>query len=152
KMASLASQLDQVTRERNNLMRTGNGLTYPSCWTTSEGKTQYMFDITIQDAGMILRDGTPSRIGDPTLQLVAGLERNVLIREGAFRTGTSALFQYSKEKNCRFYSIIRDQTGPTSKTRYKELRAIVESHFYPLLLNGPWTEVPMGGPLQAPKR
>lgn len=152
KMTSLATELDRVTRERNNLMRTGNGLTYPSCWTTSEGKTQYMFDITIQDAGMIVRDATPSRGEDAALHLVAGLARKVLTRESAFRTATLEVFNYSKERNCRFYSIIRDQTGPTSKARYKELRAIVENHFYPLHLTGAWSDTPMGGPLVVPKR
>jgi hypothetical protein len=151
-IASLASQLERVTSERNNLMHAGNGLTYPSCWRTAAGKTEYMFDVTIQDLGMIVRDATPSRASDPALQLVVGVTRNELIKENAFRTETNELFKRSKEQNCRFFSIIRDQTGPTSKVRYKELRSIVENHFYISIRPGQWTDVPMGGPLEAPPK
>jgi len=150
-MLSLSRQLDSAISERNNLMRTGNGLTYPSCWRTPEGKTEYIFDITIRDTGMIVRNATLSRANDPALQLVAGVARNELIKENTFKSETAELFNYSKGQNCRFYSIIRDGTGATSKARYKELVSIIEDHFYVLLRSSQWTDVPMGGPFQAPK-
>jgi hypothetical protein len=148
---SLKNQLDQVTSERNNLMRTGNGLTYPSCWRTAEGKTEFIFDITIRDDGMIVRDATPSRANDPAMQLVSGLVRSEVVNQSIFSKETANLFNYSKDQNCRFYSIIRDQTGPTSKVRYKELRAAVEGNFYISLRSGERSNVPMGGPFQAPR-
>jgi hypothetical protein len=148
---SLKTQLDQVTSERNNLMHTGNGLTYPSCWRTAEGKTEFIFDITIRDDGMIVRDATPSRANDPAMQLVSGLARNEVVNESVFRKETTNIFNYSKGQNCRFYSIIRDQTGSTSKVRYKELLAVVEENFYKSLRSRPWSSVPMGGPFQRPK-
>ena len=129
-------------------MRTGNGLTYPSCWRTAEGKTEFIFDITIRDDGMIVRDATPSRANDPAMQLVSGLARSEIVNQSIFRKETANLFNYSKDQNCRFYSIIRDQTGPTSKVRYKELRAAVEGNFYISLRS---EERPMGGPFQAPR-
>jgi hypothetical protein len=149
---ALSSQLDRAVSERDNLMHTGNGLTYPSCWRTAEGKTEYMLDITIQDAGLILRNATPSRTNDPAMRFVAGMARNELVTENAFRGGTAELFNYSKGQNCRFYSIVRDDTGSKSKARYKELISIVENHFYFLLRSDPWTDAPIGGPLQAAKR
>jgi hypothetical protein len=136
---SLAGQLDRTRRERDNLTHSGNGLTYPSCWLTPSGQTEYMFDVTIQDGGLVVRDATPSRASDPAMRYVSGVTRNVLIRDGSFDNGTVELFKYSQKQNCRFYSIIRDQTGPTSKKRYKELRTLVESHFYPLHRSEPWT-------------
>jgi hypothetical protein len=145
---SLKSQLDNVTSERNNLMRTGNGLTYPSCWRTDEGKTEFIFDITIRDDGLIVRNATPSRANDPAMQFVSGLARNQVVNESVFRKETTSIFNYSKGQNCRFYSIIRDQTGSTSKVRYKELRATIEGNFYISLRPGEWSSVPMGGPFQ----
>lgn len=150
-IVSLSSQLDRAVSERNNLMRTGNGLTYPSCWRTSEGKTEYIFDITIRDTGVIVRNATVSRAGDPAMQLVAGVARNELINENTFKSETTELFNHSKKQNCRFCSIVRDGTGATSKARYKELVSIIEDHFYVLLRSNQWTDVPMGGPLQAAK-
>jgi hypothetical protein len=148
-MVSLNRELDQVTSERNNLMHTGNGLTYPSCWRTPEGRTEYIFDITIRDSGMVVRDATPSRAHDPAMQLVSGLARNELVNEAIFRRGTISISNYSKGQNCRFYSIIRDETGPTSKARYKQLRGVVEGNFYISLRSGGRQEMPMGAPSPA---
>jgi hypothetical protein len=145
-ISSLKDQLAKVTGERNNLMHTGNGLTYPSCWSTDDGKTEFIFDITIRDDGLIVRDATPSRSNDPALKLVSGLARNAVVTEGSFRKETTDILNYSKQQNCRFYSIIRDETGPTSKALYKQLRAAVEGSFYPSLRSGASTNLPMGGP------
>jgi hypothetical protein len=57
-MTSLEGDRDKYKRQVSNLVRGGNGLTYPSCWTKPEGQTEYMFDITILDAGLILKDAT----------------------------------------------------------------------------------------------
>jgi hypothetical protein len=154
---SLAGQLDRTRRERDNLTHNGNGLTYPSCWITAGGQTEYMFDLTIQDDGLIVRDATPGRANDPAMQLVNGVPRNTLIRDLVFTNGTTELFKSSQQQNCRFYSIIRDQTGPMSKQRYKNLRAIVENHFYILLRSDAWAGRPtpvapgasgIGGPFE----
>jgi hypothetical protein len=150
---SMKNTLERVTSERNNLMRTGNGLTYPSCWRTAEGKTEYIFDITIQDDGMVIRDATPSRANDSAMKLVSGLARNEVVNESAFKKETLAILNYSKAQNCRFYSIIRDGTGPTSKARYKQLLSTVGGSFYHFLSSDQWSDVPMGGPLvQAPNQ
>lgn len=130
---SLTGELDRARLERDNLLHHGNGLTYPSCWIAAGGQTEYIFDITIQDEGLIMRDATPTRANDPDLQMVNGVTRNTLIGEAAFNKGTAELFKYSQQKNCRFYSIIRDRTGASSKQRYKALRSLVENHFYVLV-------------------
>jgi hypothetical protein len=137
--SSLAGQLERARGEVANLTHGGNGLTLPSCWITPSGQTEYMFDVTIQDDGLVVRDATPGRAKDPAMQYVSGIARSVLIKDIAFNNGTAELYKYSQKQNCRFYSIIRDQTGPTSKKRYKDLRTLVESHFYPLLRSDPWT-------------
>jgi hypothetical protein len=79
------------------------------------------------------KEATPGRAGDPALQTVREVPRNAVIGNNVFDAGANELFKYSQKQNCRFYSIIRDQTGSTSKQRYKELRSLVESHFYILL-------------------
>jgi hypothetical protein len=150
-IVSLSRERDQAISERNNLMRTGNGLTYPSCWRTAEGKTEFIFDVTFQDTGIIVRNATPSRASDPAMQLVAGVPRNDLINESVFKSETLELFNYSKGQNCRFYAIIRDSTGATNKARYKELVALVENHFYTLRRSAPWTDLAVGGPFQPAK-
>jgi hypothetical protein len=66
------------------------------------------------------------------MRLLQPFDRGVLIHEGVFERATNKVFDWSKAEGCRFYSIIRDGTGPTSKLRYKKLRTLVENRFYPL--------------------
>jgi hypothetical protein len=135
-VAALQEERDRFRRERDNLMRRGNGLTYPSCWTASDGQTEYIFDVTIRDAGLAVRDIAPAtRAGDPAWNHVDAFPRGAEIDEHRFLSSTKKLFEWSKEQNCRFYSVIRDGTGPSSKERYKQLRTVVENHFYPLHLS-----------------
>jgi hypothetical protein len=131
KIETLEGERDKYRRQVENLMRGGNGLTYPSCWTTPDGQTEYMFDITITDQGLIVSDATLTRANDPQMKLLQPFNRGVLVSGGLFDRATSKIFEWSKSEGCRFYSIVRDGTGPTSKVQYKQLRALVENHFYP---------------------
>jgi hypothetical protein len=154
-LATAQEESDRFRRERDNLMRRGNGLTYPSCWTAADGQTEYIFDVTIRDAGLTVRDIAPSgRAADPAWKYVESFPRGTEIDEHRFFNSTKRLFDWSKEQNCRFYSVIRDATGPTSKERYKQLRMIVENHFYPLHLSvnasGPGTRAAERRPNQLP--
>jgi len=161
-VAAMKSQSTRLRQERDNLMRQGKGLTYPSCWMTTKGYTEYIFDIIIRDGGLIVQDATPSRADDPDMKRLGTFARNELINEGLFKSATLDLYQHSKELNCRYYAIIRDGTEPTSKERYIALRNLVEDHFYPLhvslsaTVRRPKTPAPsipgppIGGPLLTP--
>jgi hypothetical protein len=132
--ASVEADRDKIRRERDNLMRSGNGLTYPSCWTAANGQTEYMFEITTKDAGLIVKDAAPpSRVNDPAWKYVDAIQKASVINERTFDSATNKLFAYGKQQNCRFYSILRDDTGRESKERYKQLRSLVENHFYVMI-------------------
>jgi hypothetical protein len=131
KLVTLETDLDQVRRERNNLMRgPGNGLTYPSCWTNSAGQTEYIFEVKLADAGVQVRNASPARANDKAWGLVGPFARDTMINENVFIGATKKLFEWSKGQNCRFYAIVRDATGP-SKARYKRLQEMVQGNFYP---------------------
>jgi hypothetical protein len=131
KLAALEADLDQARRERNNLMRgPGNGLTYPSCWINGAGQTEYIFDVTLADIGVQVKDASPSRANDKAWSLVGPFAREAMINEKVFIQATKKLFEWSKTQNCRFYAIVRDATG-SSKARYKHLQEMVQGNFYP---------------------
>jgi cell division protein FtsB len=131
KLAALETERDQLRRERNNLMRgPGNGLTYPSCWTTSAGQTEYIFDVTFADTGLQVRNASPPRANDKAWDLVGQFARETMIDERIFISATKKLFEWSKGQNCRFYAIVRDATG-NNKARYKHLQEMVQGNFYP---------------------
>jgi hypothetical protein len=132
KFATLEADLDQTRRERNNLMRgPGNGLTYPSCWTNAAGQTEYIFDVTLADTGVQVRNASPARANDKAQAMVGPFARDTMIHENVFIGATKKLFEWSKGRNCRFYVIVRDATGPTNKPRYKHLQEMVQGNFYP---------------------
>lgn len=151
KVASLETEKDKLQREVKNLMRTGNGLTYPSCWTKASGQSEYIFDITFLDSGISVRDATPERARDSAWGLVSTFPRQKVINEKTFMDATSRLFAWSKEQNCRFYTINRDATGPSNKQQYVRLRQTIENNFYPLYLKPQNTNAPLLVTPPAPK-
>lgn len=135
KLATLEIDRDKIRRERDNLMRgPGNGLTFPSCWTTATGQTEYIFDVTLFDSGVLVKNATPARTNDAAWNLVGQFPRDKMINENAFIGATKKLFEWSKDQRCRFYAIVRDETG-ASKARYKHLQQLVQGNFYPLYLS-----------------
>jgi hypothetical protein len=129
--SALEQQYDRVRRERENLMRNGAGTTYPSCWIGADNRTEFMFDVTITDAGVIVRDiGPPSRKDDSAYRLLEPFERGAEIAAARFDRATARLFQWSSEHECRFFVVVRDSTGSGSKEAYQRHRRTVEGHFY----------------------
>jgi hypothetical protein len=133
-LATVESDREKLRQQLDGLMRSGNGLTYPPCWPTAKGakgNTEYMFDVTAKDGGLVVRDAFPqTKANDPAWKYVDAFPRNVVINEKIFNDATARLLAYSNQQNCRFYNILRDGTAPESKDRYKQLRALVEGHFY----------------------
>jgi hypothetical protein len=150
---AVSKKLEQTSRELERLKGPGNGLTYPPCWKVADNQPEYMFDITIRDEGLIVRDAAPNRAGDPDMKLVGAFDRNAVINETVFRKQTARVFEQSKKANCRHYVIIRDEAGQ-GKVRYKALLRVVEGHFYKLEVDKPWAPAaapsgpPVGGPIE----
>src|SRR6266849_2095838 len=111
-VGSVEKERDQIRRERDNLMRRGRGVEYPSCWTTPEGETEYIFDVTIRDSGVVVRDIVPvSRKADQARKLVDDFPRDTEIAETKFRSATARLNAWSRANECRFFVNLRDETG-----------------------------------------
>lgn len=122
---------DRFRLERENLIHGGRGLMFPSCWIGQQGETEYIFDVTLSDEGVEVVDTYPPHRGsDEALKLVGPFARESVIQEKVFRNATAKLFAWSKEHDCRFVVKMRDATGTESKQRYKQLRTLVEGHFY----------------------
>ena len=130
KVASLETNNDRLRRERDNLMISGKGLSFPSCWINSAGQTEFLFDVTFMDAGVRVNDATTSRAQDSAWAMVGSFARGSEITERTFLVATSKLATWSREQKCRFYTRNHDATGVTNKDRYKYLQRQVEQNFY----------------------
>lgn len=132
KLTAVEAERDKLRLDVLNLtQKNGNGRTYPSCWKTSTGQTEYIFDITFGDSGIQVRDATLGRAHDEAWQMVGPFTRNSAIDEQAFVAATRKLANWSTGQNCKFYTINRDATGASNKTRYKFLQRTIEQNFYP---------------------
>src|SRR5207237_1112144 len=131
KVENLEANNDKLRRERDNLMISGKGLSFPSCWINSAGQTEFLFDVTFMDAGVRVNDSTPSRAQDSAWAMVGSFARGAQVDERTFLAATSKLATWSREQKCRFYTRNHDATGVTNKDRYKYLQRQIEQNFYP---------------------
>jgi len=123
----------QVVKLRNDLKSIGRGGDYPPCWVTPAGQIEYLFDISLNGSGTLsVSDVTPAtRLADRREvplppQLLSGP-----VGRPQFLSMTAGLLELSNAKNCRFYVIVRDRTGPTQKELFKTLLiGTVEARFY----------------------
>lgn len=151
KLAAVEAEREKLRTDVLNLMRkNGNGLTYPSCWKTSSGQTEYIFDITFNDSGIHVKDATPGRAHDDAWQLVGPFARNADINEQTFVSATKKLASWATAQNCKFYTINRDATGTSNKTRYKLLQRTIEQNFYPYYPQGSGSPRPKSTTVAAP--
>jgi hypothetical protein len=76
-IATVREESDRYRRERDNLMRSGKGSTFPSCWLTDRGDTEYIFDVSIRDTGVVVKDTSPAyRRSDQSWKLLEDLHKD----------------------------------------------------------------------------
>jgi hypothetical protein len=148
KVSNLEATSDKLRRERDNLMISGKGLSFPSCWINSTGQTEFLFDVTFMDSGVRVNDATPSRAQDAAWVMVSSFPRGSDMNERAFLAATSKLAAWSRDQKCRFYTRNHDATGQTNKDRYKYLQRQIEQSFYPFYVSS--GAAPKGAPKSLP--
>jgi hypothetical protein len=130
-LANAVAERDRFKLEKDNLVKGGRGLMYPSCWIAPNGDTEYMFDIKITDTGLTASSLAPAyRNMDEAWKQIDQFPLDREISETQFRNSTVKLNSWSRERECRFVVIMRDATGLQSKERYKQLQRLIEAHFY----------------------
>ena len=130
---TLQGQLAETTRR---LDQAGVGGTLPSCWSTPDGRTQYLLTVSLEDDGLLVQETIPeTRIFDRQrlpLELTSGVNKMTM---ASFLQWTETLHSYSVERECRFYVRVFDATSPAEKELFKDLLFGVERHFYKFMLN-----------------
>lgn len=136
---TLQGQLAETTRR---LDQAGVGGTLPSCWSTPDGRTQYLLTVSLEDQGLRVQETIPeARQFDRQrlpLEMKAGLNQMTM---QSFLQWTEPLHPYSVERECRFYIRVFDATSPAEKELFKELLFGVERHFYKFMLSQPPAEI-----------
>ena len=123
-MANLKRKLDSV----------GKGTEMPSCWAKEDGTVEYIYDVALTSDGMKVRESDISNREEERKNLpVSQISLNQGMDSREFLTSTRPLFEWSKEKECRFFVRVYDLTKLDEKAIYKNRLRDVESHFYKLI-------------------
>lgn len=122
----------QIARFRDQLQRIGRGGELPPCWVTEEGQIEYILDIDLLGSNQLrVRDVTPvSRTIDRRSLPISPALFGGPLSPRQFLDLTRPLYEYGQGRDCRFYVIARDRTGPTQKGTFQQLLLTVEGHFY----------------------
>jgi hypothetical protein len=129
--ATIQNQRGQLVDLRGRLARAGVMGVLPSCWTTPEGKIDYLLDVVLDSRGIRVRESFPkSRAAERARLPLQPMSSTRIYSQGEFRIATRALFDWSVANECRFYVTVFDGTRPYEKNLYKQLMETVEGHFY----------------------
>lgn len=125
----------QLANAQTKLERLGKGTEMPACWADSKtGKPQYIFTINLTSNGLIIHnEQVQSRVNDQKLLPINTIHFDQNMNQQDFLSQTSPLYQWSKQNNCRFFVIAKDDTPSDQKNTYKAMLRSIESHFYKLV-------------------
>ena len=117
------------SREKNLRRRCGND--WPACWSDSEGGQEFIYAVTLNENDLTVEGIWPSHRNDDIEFIPNGkaLPSNSMSLSD-FEKNAEPILNWSKEKECRHYVKIIDNTAPTSKEKYKRMKKIVEGYFY----------------------
>ena len=117
------------SREKNLRRRCGND--WPACWSDSEGRQEFIYAVTLNENDLTVESIWPSHRNDDIefIPNAKALPSNSMSLSD-FEKNAEPILNWSKEKECRHYVKIIDNTAPTSKVKYKRMKKIVEGYFY----------------------
>ena len=119
---------------QKKLAATGNGTVLPSCWTTPDGKIEYIFDVTLVSDGITVHDNALADHLQDEQQLIPKMSFGSVLNDNQFLQMTQTLYAWSRAQHpeCRFFVRLLDRTKDDEKALYKSELQAVEGHFYKL--------------------
>lgn len=124
----------QVANIQSRLSTLGRGTEMPACWANAQtGKPEYIFKVDLTPQGLLVHNkNIPHRSSEQSQLPISGIVFDQPVTRTAFRDQTSAIAEWSRANNCRFFVEVRDLTGDRDKDLYKSMLRAVEEHFYKL--------------------
>jgi len=141
-MLERAAEADQRYRDvlaqnknyEERLKSLGRGTELPPCWANSEtGKPEYLFDVTINSTGMVIkRTNLPHREVQYQKLPISQITLDAELSQSDFRKQTNPLRLYGdqQEQKCRFFVRLYDQTRAQEKEIFKRSMLTTGENFY----------------------
>jgi uncharacterized coiled-coil protein SlyX len=138
-LTETVNALKQVISDNQNLIgqveNLSNGLEFPPCWATPEGKAQYTYLVTIADDSLIVDSVYPTERRQEYFELMTNDydEKSLTLEE--FKNDLSIFYKtaVASVPECRFFVQVKDSTSSDSKKEYKQGLRTIESIFYKYL-------------------
>ena len=109
----------------------GNGLVFPPCVKHPDGRPAYVLTTTLGSSHITVSDREVELArGFDVFSLFAKIDRAVPLAPEEFLKQTSGIFEWSRQRECRFFVWIEDATAEGAKQIYKQRLRTVEQHFY----------------------
>jgi len=125
------NQRGQLAELRNRLGKVGLSNYLPSCWSTPEGRTEYIMDVALVSDGIRVRETIPEyRLVERSSLPLPQMDPAQVYTQSDFQIATKGLYDWSIANECRFYIFVYDGTAAHEKELYKELLRTAEGHFY----------------------
>lgn len=122
---TLRGQIAQLSKQ---IKASGRGNEFPSCWVTSDGKPESIFELSISNSSIrILERSLPSRTEDKRQLPVEDVRYDAELDRFEFVSMLRPLYQWSLDHQCRFY-VIRASTHSSARI---DLVNAVNGYFYP---------------------
>lgn len=120
--------LQKTLRDSHN----GNGgWGTPPCWATPDGKAEFIYNVYLEDNGLIIRDNyLVNRENEMKLLPVEDIPLDTILSAEEFLKATKPLYQWGQKHSCNFFVNMYDNMNTAPKEMYKALRKSVEGHFY----------------------
>jgi uncharacterized coiled-coil protein SlyX len=140
KLSESQNAFDQAKSENENLIgqveNLSNGLEFPPCWATPEGKAQYTYLVTVLDDSIVLNSIYPDERREEYSKLMTSDFNEQPLSLGDFKKSLNIFYTtaVASVPECRFFVQVKDATSSDSKKEYKQGLKTVESIFYKYLL------------------
>ena len=140
KLLESQNAFDQAKSENENLIgqveNLSNGLEYPPCWATPQGKPQYTYLVTVLDDSLILNSIYPDERRDEYVKLMTADFNEQPLSLHEFKKTLNIFYTtaVASVPECRFFVQVKDATSSDSKKEYKQGLKTVEYIFYKYLL------------------
>ncbi len=133
--AVLAGQLgrarERIERLEAQAAAQGRGTDHPSCWYDRDGTIAYLFDVALVARGFVVSLAqAPQHEAERELLPVGSVRTSRLLTEAQFLRQTLPVYEWSVERQCRFFVRAFDRVAADRKELYKRRMQVLESRFY----------------------
>lgn len=114
-----------------------NGLEFPPCWATADGRAQYTFIVSVKDDSLIVTSVYPAERKNAYFQMMNSNYNNSEFSLNEFTQQLDVFYKdaISRKPECRYFVKVVDETSVGAKSEYKLGLQKIESIFYKYLMN-----------------